>query len=476
MISDFLLQLSESKEDRKKRNNKVLEDSQSRLETATEEQKNIHNSFIKSVFSKLDGEQLETDMFSIQGFAGSGKTWLTAKIIETLIKAGIKISTTTPTHKAARVVKEMLLENGINHESEDLLKISTIHHFLNLKLDYGFGEDGSADNVTTKPKLVPNKYNECLDYVDVLIVDESSMIGNNLYEEIMKIIDDRAKIVLFIGDPYQLLPVEDENNTIFQKEEIKHFILSKVVRQNEDSDIIKKSQELINILKTQQFPTSIYELFTESSNGIEIVTNDTLFLGKYFNDENDKMTGAYTNNTVDQYNNFIRYHTQDKVLDYLVDDDELVLQSSYTNSKGDILINNGEVVKLAKVTYTKDQANGLNIWKCVTEDKLYFTVLDPSSYTEHKAMLDKLILEAKQATGYNRSKAWKLFFRLKEKYARVKYNYSSTIHKLQGSTYGNMYFDIRGLDKFYRMDRDSVIRLCYVGITRAKDNVFILPY
>jgi len=448
------------------------------LSSATEEQRYIFTDFIKQAQLALKGDS-DYEVFAIQGFAGSGKTWLSALIIDELLELGMKVAVTSPTHKAVRVSLNMLKNNGIDTNSP-LMYPGTIHHFLNLKLDHGFADDGTADNVTTKAKLVVNKFNECLEYVDVLIVDEASMVSGELYDHALKTLGDRCKIILFIGDSYQLLPVDDEDSSIFLKDDIFHYKLTKVVRQAEDNIIIAKSQELIKAMDQKTYYPSVNDYFvniTEDTEGIKLLKSNVELFELYFSDFKDKMTGAYTNKVVNQFNEYIRY-TLYQETKFICDKDELVFQETYTDSKGNIIVSNGEIIEVATCKLTTD-IDKFKIWKIVSKKNelgecVRFNVLDPSSYNEFNDLLDKYLADAKIAKGYDRSKAWKKYFKLKEKYAKVRYNFSSTIHKLQGSTYQNMYFDMRGLDYFYRMNRDNVLRLVYVGITRASDQVFIL--
>ncbi len=446
------------------------------MEQATDEQKFIHNDFIEHIEKTMGTKSTPEDhpeIYSIRGFAGSGKSWLTAKIIKELLSRGIRVAATSPTHKATGVLRNMLLENDINEESENGLVVSTIHSFLNLKMDYGFTEDGMADNVTKKPKLKKNTYNTCLVYTDVLVIAEASMIGNELYKLALEEIGERCSAILYIGDEYQLLPIGEGDNFLFNRPEIRHYGLTKIVRQKEDSLIIKKSQELIEMIKTKVFPANMADLFLHDS-GKEIkIIRDPDFLEHYFqNKDSDKITGAFTNKTVDEYNEYIRYIEFPTVTDFLTLEDELVFQGPYMNSKNDILFNNGEQIKLESIKKIDDVANDLVIWRCRADGKQFY-IVDPISYDDFSEKCDELAKEANLLTGYNRTNAWKKFFRFQNKFAKVKYKYSTTIHKLQGSTYNHMYYDMRGMYRMWNRDKETVVRLSYVAITRARDEVLI---
>ncbi len=437
------------------------------MKDANDKQLEIFNKFMEYAKQLTEKDKIpEHKIFSLIGSAGTGKTWLTANIIKELLNNKLSVAMTTPTHKALGVITEMLESNNIYEE----VTKATIHSFLNLKLDYGFGDDGSADNVSVKPKLKINKFNECLQYVDILIIDESSMISEELYNITMSILGDRAKMILFVGDQYQLKPVEGGENIIYNHPEIVHFELTETVRQKEGSSIISKANEIRDYIKYGNYPASIFNLFTETDE-IKLI-KEADFLPIFFEDEMKKMTGCYTNKMVDQYNKYIRYVVTGE-LEYLADDDYVVFQKPYSNASGEVIFQNGETVQIQSTKKVTDLSTGFQYWRCKGNYRM-FNVLDPISQGQYKDKLDELVEVAKVAKGYARSNAWKAFFKLQTRYGLIKYSYSSTLHKLQGSTYESMYFDMRDLGSFYRRDPDNILRLIYVAITRASDKLYIL--
>lgn len=246
--------------------------------------------------------------------------------------------------------------------------------------------------------------------------------------------------------------------------------LTKTVRQKEGSDIIKKANELVNMIKSKQYPVSLEGMFQQSDHFDLVSHND--FLPNYFECDQNKIVGSFTNEIVDKYNNYIRY-IEKNVLEYLVEGDEIIFQKPYSNAKGEVLFQNGQQVLLERVKLTQDQTNGLWYWRCKANRQM-ISVLDPSSKDAYKLKLDQLAESAKKAQGFDRSKAWKAFFKLQTKYGEIKYPFASTLHKLQGSTCGVIYFDMRNLPYFYSKDPDNVLRLIYVAITRPTEKVVIL--
>jgi len=140
-------------------------------------------------------------MFLLDGFAGTGKSYLTDLIIKYVQENSHRpIIVTAPTHKAVKVIR-----NFIGSKVE----FATVHSALGLREEIdGFG----------KQKFVRDKYEPCkLQDYQFLIVDETSMLADELYYEISSFADQGMK-VLFIGDSLQIPPVNKPDALPFDKD------------------------------------------------------------------------------------------------------------------------------------------------------------------------------------------------------------------------------------------------------------------
>ena len=212
------------------------------------------NKAFEEITSKLENI-IETNMvwdneISLSGAAGTGKTYLTTKLVKKL-KEKYHITITAPTHKALQVLRQNLLADEIEN-----VETKTLQSFLNIRLFTDF-DKGIQKFEPIKSKDKDNSK------TDILIVDESSMISQDLYEYIIKAIEkQRVKAVLFVGDEFQLLPIDGNDNKVLNIRN--KYKLEKIVRQAQDSYIINVATKARDIIKSKKYIT-LKEFFDDES-------------------------------------------------------------------------------------------------------------------------------------------------------------------------------------------------------------------
>ena len=219
-----------------------------------------------AVDQTLNGENI-----LITGPAGTGKSYTIKHIIELLQANGKKIGLTATTGTAAFIIGGQ-----------------TIHSFMGLGID-----DRSIAEIFIKIKNSSNIY-KILAELDVLIIDEVSMLDTILFEKISDILcyvkshflKDTELLnkpfggiqIILIGDFCQLAPVNGFYcflSKLWKRANIKVVLLEELVRQNDDIlfqqilQIIRKGKctdnilKVLNALKDTQFddeiiPTKLY--------------------------------------------------------------------------------------------------------------------------------------------------------------------------------------------------------------------------
>ena len=450
----------------------------------TAHQKNIFDTIITTIESKVDtflsSGNPEDYMLSLAGPAGTGKTFLTTQIANYLLSKQKQLQhpeelkyhfvVTAPTHKAVSVLANLMFEQKMQ------VSCKTIHSFLAIKpfVDYKTGEE----------RFMVDKTKSGKDVTSILIVDESSMVGSELYSFIRdSIIDGHIKLVLFIGDPYQLLPVNDNANKVYELKQT--FELTEVVRQAKESPIIQIATELRRAIASQKFGDlrDFFEKYVNKDSDIGYLHNREDFLNAFYAKTNwheeDKILATYKNKDVDAFNSAIRsrYWEEQEILNppTLLPGDKLRFKEMY--GAGDVtLYSNSQVVTLEKVEKMYHNDLGIEYWECRDIDapqQQIFRVVDPDSLKTFNEKLELIAKKAKASDYPHNQKLWKLFFSVRDMFAQVQYVHASTIHKLQGSTYETVYIDLFSLLGNGYMSMDEKYRLVYVAVTRASHKLRI---
>ena len=134
--------------------------------------------------------------FVLKGYAGTGKTSI-MKVFDTFAnKKFSNVIYSAPTNKA----------NIATMQNNPNATVITLHKLFGLRPDLNI-QDGVID--MDKQITIKAADGQELGPKDLIIIDESSMIGDDLYKYIDKAIKQRGVSVIFIGDPAQLGPVND---------------------------------------------------------------------------------------------------------------------------------------------------------------------------------------------------------------------------------------------------------------------------
>ncbi len=442
----------------------------------TSHQKEVVDEITTEIEDIIVSENVDNDvMMTLSGSAGVGKTFVTARIIKKILDFSNDITITAPTHKALLVVRGMIYNSKINSRH---IKTQTLHSFLKVKLETNY-KTGARKFVVDA-----NEKEKCA--TKILIVDESSMVGGDLFAYIdQAVTEGRVKAVLFVGDPYQLPPVNSEKTTVFSLQ--KHYELTEIVRQAENSYIIKIASKIRDCIKNKNFSFRIEEFFTDEYDGLEIFRNRDDFLSEFFSSKEknwsmkNQIIADYTNKSVNYYNSIVRQRFwKEKGIDnpeQLREGDTVVFQEA--NVGDDKIIHANSSMATIRKSFKKfDEEHKIWYWHCIDEENLGFKVIDEESSLAFEELMAEKVREAKSETvGIKIRDKWGEYYHLKDKYVDVKYIYSSTIHKLQGSTYDTVFIDLGHLTYLYdngKEDKEFLYRLLYVAVARASTNIKIL--
>jgi superfamily I DNA/RNA helicase len=418
-------------------------------------------------------------MMLMEGAAGTGKTTTISKFIEWVFDQGkiSNIAMASPTHKALKVMMEMCPSSV-----KGQIVFSTLHSLLGLK--HEITKDGKE--IFVRDKNIMTKF----PFFELVIVDESSMIADQLFNE-MEDQNYRKLKVLFVGDSNQINPVNHSMSIPMIEEKrkeynISHCRLNKIVRQAEDNPIIKHSQKIIKNEfefspgNKEMVGDSGVVMLSESQNKVLQQLLQYYFKSSKFDDDaNYCKVIAWRNVTVDFYNKLVRNFKYGSNAGKIVLNEKLIVDrpiktdeekvSFATNE--DLVVKNIEIKE--KKLYDNDKwmyydclVQGMD--KCENVHILHEK--EEKRYNSTLRSFAKEAVDEKEVSS--RLKKWRKYFSFMENFAQVKYNYAITAHCSQGSTYENCF--VIQSDISINRNEEEKRRILYTSFTRPRKMLYIL--
>ena len=388
----------------------------------------------------------------LRGYAGTGKTYLVSRLVEQLLDEDCAVTVCAPTHKAVQVLSEELGDAPV--------QMQTLHSFLGLRLNPT--EEGEYELVAEEER----------DFTEgVVIVDEASMIGREEWSHI----EDAPFWVqwLFVGDPAQLPPVNEEPSPAL---DVPGPTLETIHRQAADNPIL----ELATKIRTGadgRFGSKF-----EDGKGVAVTRDREEFLDSvlrtfdteaFAEDATHARMLAYRNKTVRRYNREIRAERYGTDADRFVEGEWLVGTETWFHDGVQRLTNSEEVrVKKATVdTFEADDQSEWTVWELKVRTPgrgLTRTVhvLHEDEFERYEGRLER-----RREKAQDDPSKWDRFFELREQFARVDYAYATTVHRAQGSTYDTVFVDHRDVRVCRGDERGALL---YVAVTRPSRRLALL--
>lgn len=431
----------------------------------------------------------------LRGYAGTGKTTLTEFLIKTLLRENLEVGVAAPTHKAVKVLKESKVD-GVEYR--------TVHSMLRLKEKRN---DTTGEITYEEDKF--SKESIPIEDLDVLILDEASMLGKDLFMRIAEWIKRNKLRVIFIGDPAQIPPVKEDDAIPFKAAKewgALELELSEIMRQKEGNPILEFATEVRSNYKAGHFTPKqhtreiIGDAVGVAWEGISLIEHSSAeeyevmkfyFTKSQFQENADFMKViAWRNATVDTYNMMIRnilYGQQGHIPDIVVGE-KLIMDAPYVLTARNILANNEELEVLNVSTSNTvfmwvDDMNQMQnenfltyqarvrYWKDGDEYTTTLPIVHETSAGALNSLMNRLALMATKAPYETRKSHWRQYFKLKDLFAQVKYNYSISAHKSQGSSYDQCLVLKWDIDMNRNIEERN--RILYVACTRPRHRLFI---
>ena len=432
----------------------------------------------------------ENIFFTLSGYAGTGKTTILKKILDSYI-GGVVVS--APTHKAKKVVSRLTGVSG-----------QTLHSLLGLRPDVNLDDFNPND-----PKFNPIALPKITDY-NFVIIDEASMINQELFDLIKNKTHHSYTKVLFVGDPAQIPPVGEKESVVFSNEKTFKHHLTKVERQNDSNPLGLFYTQIRDNLNELDAGIKRTTNINEIGEGIEFIVNKKIFRKKVLEKFSSKEFKnnvdycrliAWKNNTVLTSNQIIRYYVFDKPKEIILKNDILMGYRTIItpNFRSNIIENSVDykVIERSKLKKNKFDIMGYQtVLREYTINKKYrdqnVFIIDSSdkeNVNNYAEQHDSLKLNA-----IKDKKLWKKYYTFRrnnllmvniDKYRNgdfrskseiiakdLDYGYAITAHKSQGSTYEHVFVMEDDINDNWLIKERNQIK--YVALTRPTKTATVL--
>ena len=382
-------------------------------------------------------------VFVLSGYSGTGKTTLVKEILAKIPKLLDLVELLDPNSTQYN----LQLTATTNKAAENMQDVtghpcSTIHSFLGLRVitDYQKG----ITKLVLKQGATPRQQY-------ILFIDEASFIDSPLLDQIFKMTKD-CKIV-FVGDPAQLTAVKSGTAPVFNCG-FKGAALTQVVRQLAGNPIVDLSTKFRNTVTSGEFfhfkPDGVAIQHMDRFNFNTAIANE--FNRPDWKHDDSKVLG-WTNKCAIGYNNHVN-NLVGGTIEFKAGDYAVVNKFV---TQGSLSLKTDQLVKITKISPDYEQ---LGLIGNDYELDNYCQFFAPKSLADKKALIKDCKANDKFRELEMIDTAW----------VDLRAAYACTINKSQGSTYNKVFIDlddVRGCNS-----GEQIARMLYVGVSRAKTQVF----
>lgn len=442
----------------------------------------------------------------ITGKAGTGKTYIINKLFDALTAEGKKVYIAATTNPAVEVLRNRI--KGLDDTNS-----GTVHRVLGIKAIDTVLNVITNDFEETKPFFYQNKL---LPQLDVLFVDEASMLKARMIEYLKDYASYTNCVIIYVGDAGQLSPVTENNEppeyplldfktvyTLTINYRQKDPILQDAVKYFEDLSppIINYKTKKTYYRYVPMNPLKFKEMYCDNSAG-KVTINEFRFttfingLYAYILKKASVKVLCFENADVDRINNEIAKrllevsgvpvgigtlfvpvnsstnltkHSEYEVIDFREIEFEFDLASEIDTLFGKSL---GKFkIPLYKVLLKNKSRETSNVIIYIYKNEKDFANLVNTVTASNKNKKDKQeLIKRIRSTHLLNPVELKAEGKYVTSPVTLKYGYASTIHMSQGSQYANVFVNYKIISK------EQYNQLLYVGVSRATETLHLFKF
>ncbi len=449
----------------------------------------VDNTFIPTEEQKEGAKKLTEfltstkKIFVLKGAAGTGKTSLMYYVLKDFYQRGKRIAVSAFTNRATNEIsRRTSFADGI-----------TLYKLLKLQAD----NESEKLFFTSKGKPLVEQY-------DIIIVDEASMISdrdmNLLIQEINKTYSTTKLII--VGDKYQLESIGQENESmVFNFDNC--FELKSIVRQSENSNIIKYATE-VRIIQDRidrgekiAIKTKLNPVLNLENDDLLILDNSKEFLrmmiedfksDDYKNSPNYVKCISYRNISINKVNSLIRRNIFGENVDLICVGENITLNSPVKDpDTGYNLFDPSDELEITDIVESaiynnREDHHGVLIkfpyYKCLVTRRFdglngEMDIINPNFKEKFEADVSEwgraIKKEEKNKDIYRLE-----FYPFKARFHSVSYNYAVSSHKIQGASIRKVYVIEDDIEQVSKATDKNLWKSKYVAYTRASEKLIIL--
>lgn len=404
----------------------------------------------------------------LTGYAGSGKTTLVQHLTRQWLTRGYSVALTAPTHKAVAVLASKLRDAGV-----DGVDCRTIHSLLHLRPRVVADRQVFEREKGAKPVLA-----------DVVVIDEASMLSADLMAHIRRYLP--VSFVLFVGDPAQLPPVNEDGSEAFEIKSRSH--LETVVRQAAGNPILNAAR-IIRESQGRDVDWSWCQSAKAPPLGVYLPRDSDAWMRHGFTSptfDGDPDTFRYlawTNARVAEVNRKIRtWRYGERARVPFVPGEFALLRAPVIREKT-ILFNTNEeaeVLGIRRDVYSHrfPEAGSNNGWAAeVPSWRVTLLHSDGSEHDVHMsadlAAFNRVVAQVTDEAAAS-SDRWHHLHEFKGNLAQLSAVYALTVHNSQGSTFRNAFVDLADIRRRAVSNRLEFQQMLYVAATRPSHALIVV--